>query len=101
MRINVVGRHVEITEAIRQHAEHKSAKLSKYDDVVLELDYTVGQESPAKDLFWAELLVSVRNHPEIVAKSEGHDIYVLVDEVIAKAGRQLHDFKEKVKLEKR
>ncbi len=101
MRINVVGRHIEITDAIRQHAEQKSAKLSKYDDVVLELDYTVGQESPAKELYWAELQVSVRNHPEVVAKSEGHDIYVLIDEVIAKAGRQLHDFKEKVKLEKR
>lgn len=101
MRINVVGRHINITDGIRQHAEQKSAKLSKYDDVVLELDYTVGQESPAKELYWAELLVSVRNHPEIVAKSEGHDIYVLIDEVIAKAGRQLHDFKEKVKLEKR
>lgn len=101
MRTSMVGRHMEITDAIRQHAEQKVAKLDKYEDQVIHCDFTVGKESPSKELFWAELLVSVRNHPEIVAKSEGHDLYVLIDEAIAKAGRQLHDLKEKLKLEKR
>jgi ribosome-associated inhibitor A len=101
MRTNVVGRQMEVTDAIRQHAEHKIAKLDKYEDQVIHCDFTLGREAPNKELFWAELLVAVRNHPEVVAKSEGHDVYALIDDVIAKAGRQLHDLKEKLKLEKR
>lgn len=101
MRTSIVGRQMEITDAIQRHAEQKVTKLEKYEDQVIRCDFTVGKESPSKELFRAELLVAVRNHAEIVAKAEGHDLYVLIDEVIAKAGRQLHDLKEKLKLENR
>lgn len=101
MRTNIVGRHIDITEAIRVHAEQKALKLDKYADLVQQIDFTLGQESSAKELFWAEVQVAVRSHHEVVAKSEGHDVYLLIDDVVAKAGRQLHDFKEKIKLENR
>lgn len=101
MDTNVVGRHMDITDAIRRHAEQKVSKLDKYADLIISNEFTVGKVAEGKELFWAELLVSVRSHPEIVAKAQGHDVYVLIDEAIAKAGRQLHDFKEKIKLEKR
>ncbi|MCC5824226.1 MAG: ribosome-associated translation inhibitor RaiA [Phycisphaerales bacterium] len=101
MDTNVVGRHMDITDAIRKHAEQKVSKLDKYADLIISNEFTVGKIAEGKELFWAELLVSVRSHPEIVAKAQGHDVYVLIDEAIAKAGRQLHDFKEKIKLEKR
>jgi len=98
MRINVVGRHMEITPAIEGHAEKKSAKLTKrYDDWIQQLDFTVSQEAADKQVFKAELLVAVRSHPEMVAKSDGQDVYVLIDEVIHKAERQLHDLKERLK----
>lgn len=101
METNVVGRHMDITDAIRRHAEQKIGKLDKYADQVIGTEFTIGKVAEDKELFWAELLVSVRNHPEIVAKAQGHDMYALIDEAIAKAGRQLHDFKEKIKLEHR
>lgn len=102
MRINVVGRHMDITAAIEGHAEKKSAKLTnKYDDFIQQLDFTVSQEVADKQMFKTELLVAVRGHPEMVAKSDGHDVYHLIDEVIAKAERQLQDLKEKLKAEHR
>lgn len=101
MQTTIVGRHLDITDAIRQHADQKVAKLDKYHDLVISCELTVGREAPTKELFWAELNLSVRGHPEVVAKAEGHDVYALIDEAIAKAGRQLHDFKEKTKLEHR
>jgi putative sigma-54 modulation protein len=101
MQTTVVGRHMEITDPIRQHAEQKIGKLDKYADQVIHCGFTLDREVAGKELYLAELLVGVRNHAEIVAKAEGHDVYVLIDEVIAKAGRQLHDLKEKLKLEKR
>ena len=32
MRIDVIGRHMEVTEAIRSYAENKAAKLTKFFD---------------------------------------------------------------------
>lgn len=101
MQTTFVGRHIDITQGIRQHADQKIAKLAKYDDLVIARGLTIGREAASKELFWAELNLSVRNHPEIVAKAEGHDVYALIDEAVAKAGRQLHDFKEVNKLEHR
>lgn len=101
METTVVGRHMDITDAIRRHAEQKISKLDKYADLIIGNEFTIGKVAEGKELFWAELLVSVRNHPEVVAKAQGHDMYALIDEAIAKAGRQLHDFKEKIKLEHR
>lgn len=101
MQTTVVGRHMDVTDPIRQHAEQKIAKLDKYKDMIVHCDFTLAREVAGKEIYLAELLVSVRHHPEIVAKAEGHDIYVLIDEAIAKAGRQLHDFKEKSRLEHR
>jgi putative sigma-54 modulation protein len=101
MQTTIVGRHIDITDAIRQHADQKVAKLGKFDDLIIRCEISVGREAPAKELFWAELNISVRNHPEIVAKAEGHDLYNQIDDAVAKAVRQLHDFKEKIKLEHR
>lgn len=102
MRTNVVGRHMEITPAIEQMAVQKSSKLtSKYDDFVQQLDFTIEQVSANKGQYQVELLVAVRGHPELVAKAHGTDVYALIDDVVAKAERQLQDHKEKLKLEHR
>lgn len=101
MDTTVVGRHMDITDAIRAHAEQKLAKLDKYQDLVIHCDLTVERVVADKELFLAEVRLGVRNHPEVVGKAEGHDVYVLVDEAVAKAARQLHDLKEKIKLEHR
>ncbi|RMH24184.1 MAG: ribosome-associated translation inhibitor RaiA [Planctomycetota bacterium] len=102
MRINVTGRQMEITPAIERHVQQKGERLAaKYDDFVQQMDFTFSQEVASKSFFKGELLVAVRAHPEFVAKAEGHDVYALIDEVIHKAERQLHDHKEKQKLENR
>ncbi len=101
MEITVVGRHMDVTDPIRQHAEQKIAKLDKYQDQVIRCDVTVSREASGKELFSAEVIFSVRNHPEIIGKAQGQDLYALIDEAVTKAGRQLHDFKERLKLEHR
>lgn len=98
MRINVVGRHIEVTDAIREHAEQKGAKLERYLDLIQEITFTIEQEVASKDIFRVEAVVDVEHHNDFVAHAEGSDIYRLVDEVVHKATRQLTDFKEKLKL---
>ena len=38
MIITISGRHMDITPAIRQHAEEKANKLTKFYDLILEIE---------------------------------------------------------------
>ena len=98
MRINVVGRQFEITDAIRAHAEKKAEKLTRFEDLVQQIDFRMWQENSSKEEFSVELVVDVRAHADFVATSEGHDLYNTIDDVVGKGVRQLNDHREKLKL---
>lgn len=98
MRIEVVGRDVEATEAITTYAEKKAGKLERFADLVQQITYTIARENANKDLFTLEGLVDVEHHKAFVAKIEHEDIYAGLDLVTDKLLRQLTDFKEKLKL---
>jgi len=97
MRINVVGRQLEVTDAIRAHAEERVSKLTRYKDLVQQIDVRVWKESDTREDYAAEIVVDVRAHGDFVAKSEGHDLYNTIDDAVTKADRQLHDHREKLK----
>lgn len=101
MRLNVVGLHLEVTEPIREHAEKKAKKLDKFADLVQQIDIKFWKENSAHENYTVEVVVDVEHHPDFVAKAEGHDLYIVIEDAIAKAHRQLHDHREKLKLEHR
>lgn len=102
MRIEVVGRHITITDAIRQHAEEKSEKLTRFFDRILAVTWTVEHHKAASgDLFEVELIVDVEHHEDLVSKDRGADLYSVIDSVQHKGIRQLTDLHDKVKVQKR
>lgn len=101
MRTNVVGLHMEVTDPIRNHAESKIKKLDKFNDLVQQIDIKFWKENSAKEQFSVEISVDVVNHPAFLAKADGHDLYLVIDDAIGKVGRQLNDHREKLKIEHR
>ncbi|MDF1808987.1 MAG: ribosome-associated translation inhibitor RaiA [Phycisphaerales bacterium] len=101
MRTNVVGLHMEVTDAIRNHAETKVKKLEKFSDMIQQIDVKFWKENSAKEQFTVEITVDVTNHADFIAKADGHDLYLVIDDAVSKAGRQLNDHREKLKLEHR
>ncbi|MBL4591654.1 MAG: ribosome-associated translation inhibitor RaiA [Phycisphaerales bacterium] len=97
MRINVIGRQFEVTDAIRQHAEGKLSKITRYEDLVQQIDVRVWKENESREDFGAEIVVDVRSHEDFVSKASGHDLYAVIDDAINKAERQLYDHREKLK----
>lgn len=98
MRIDVVGRNIGITPAIREYAEAKAEKLPKYFDGVQLTTVTVTKEDHhTHGLFGVEFVIDVEKHKSFVAKASNEDLYASIDQASAKAQRQLHDFKEKLK----
>lgn len=100
MRIEVTGKQLEVTPAIREYAETKCARLPKYYDGVQEIVVVLTQQ-PRHDEFEAEIRVDVEKHDDFIALVRGKDIYECIDLAIDKVTRQLADFKEKLKNNKR
>ncbi|MHA7814140.1 MAG: ribosome hibernation-promoting factor, HPF/YfiA family [Phycisphaerales bacterium] len=101
MRTNVVGLHMDVTDPIRQHAEKKAKKLDKFDDLTQQIDIKFWKENSSQEIFSVEVLVDVVNHKDFIAKAEGHDLYLVIDDAIGKVSRQLNDHREKLKTENR
>jgi len=102
MRIEVVGRNLDVTDAIRGHAEAKAGKLPRYFDGVQLVTLRLSRENHQHHgKFEVELVVDVEKHPDFVTHSSAEDLYAAIDEAVQKSSRQLTEFKEKLKTGKR
>lgn len=96
MRINVVGKHIEVTDAIKTYAEGKCSKLTKHFDGVQLITVRV-EQLPHKQGFTAEVVCDVEKHDDFVATAPHADMYAAIDEAVTKVDRQIVAFKEKLK----
>jgi len=97
MRIDVIGRNIEVTDAIRAYAESKAGKLPKYFDGLQQVTMTLSKPSSHQKEFEAELLLDVEKHKDFVSHATSPDLYAAIDLVAEKGERQLRDFKEIIK----
>ena len=90
----LIGRNLEVTDAMRQYAEDKLAKLDRFWDqivdasVVMSYDSRQGAANPAK----VEVQVNLPNGI-IRAEESAQDTYAAIDLVVDKLARQLKRFK--------
>jgi len=102
MRIDVVGKNLEITPAIQKHAEAKGASLSKFFDGLQSVTFLLSKDGHGTHgKFTIELVCDVEKHDDFVTKLHEEDVYLGIDHAVQKASRQLADFKEQLKNGKR
>jgi len=99
MRIDVSGKHFEITDPIHAHALNKAERLPKYFDGLQSVEIVI--EPAPHDHFSVEFRADAEKHDTFVASDEGDDLYSTIDSVYEKMSRQLRDFKDKLKDKKR
>ena len=92
MQVHITGRHVEITDAIRDHIYDKIERtlidFPRVEDVRVVLDLQ-------KIHHFAEVLVQGKQiHVE--GKSSSENMYTSIDEALEKAERQLRKLREKI-----
>lgn len=92
MQIQVTGRHVEITDDVRDYVRDKVAKLPRFYDRIHEVEVVLDHES---EQFTAEMIVRAGRKHTFVARETGPDTFTLIDLVIEKLERQLTRQKEK------
>jgi len=95
MEITVSGRHLEITESMKQYAEQKAAKLPRYYDRIRTIEIVSDKHDSFN--YQVEVIVKVHQHDPFIASSCGDDLYACIDDVVDKLERQLTDHKEKLR----
>ncbi|HEX6852340.1 MAG TPA: ribosome-associated translation inhibitor RaiA [Candidatus Polarisedimenticolaceae bacterium] len=97
MRMNIVGRHVEVTPALKRFAMEKLGKLDKLIDGPLEAHVVLAVE---KHRHLAE--IQVKSKVGIFSGSkETADLYASIGDVVDKITAQAHRQKEKLQERKR
>ncbi len=98
MQIQVTGRHVDITDPIREHIEKKMQKIKPYFDRIIEVRVVLSVEKYRQ---FAEVNISAGNGINLHSREATDDMYVSIDKAIEKIERQLRRKTTKVRQSKR
>ncbi|CAB5500562.1 Ribosome hibernation promoting factor Hpf [uncultured Gammaproteobacteria bacterium] len=92
MQLSISGHHLDVTEAIKQHAEEKLSKIKQHFDRLININMILEVE---KGVQKAEATIHVSG-ADLFAKSESDDMYVSIDQLVNKLDAQVRKHKEKL-----
>ena len=93
MQLNITGRHIDITQALRKYIEQKLQKLEKYSTRPIVASTILSVE---KKRHLVELFVTLDKR-RILAKEETDKMYQSIDRAILTIDRQLKRQKDKIR----
>jgi len=91
--VKVTGRHISITEPIKDYAIKKIEHLHLDYPRIMEVHVILNVE---KHRHFAEMILHCNNHITIEASHECDDMYAAIDGAISKITRQMRKFKTKL-----
>jgi putative sigma-54 modulation protein len=93
MLFNITGKHIEITEALKQHAEEKTAHLPRYFNTINQVDVVIdGNDGGGLSV---EVIARGEHSNVFVVTEKGDDAYACIDLAVHKLERQIRKKKEK------
>ena len=92
MQINLTGRHVEITDSLREYVDSKFAKLERHFENINNVHVVLNVEK-LKQIAEAKIHL---NGGEVFAVSEDENMYAAIDQLIDELDRQVIKHKEKL-----
>jgi len=95
MDLILTGRHFDITDTIRTHAEEKMGKLPRYYDRLAKIELVI--EKIDDHTYQVEGICHVDGQDHMVATANDADVYHCFELLAKKLERQLTDLKEKLR----
>ncbi len=93
MLFTITGKHIEVTEAIKEHAREKTAKLPRYYNSVTQAEVIIdGSDGGHMSV---EVIARGEHNKIFVVTEKGEDVYQCIDIAVHKLERQLRRQKEK------
>lgn len=91
-QISVSGRHVLITDAMKDYAIEKIAKLERISDRIIDIHVTMDIQKLEHKV---DLILQV-NHTKIKSSASSDDMYASIDQAVDKLENQLKRYKSKL-----
>jgi len=89
----ISGKHIDITEGIRSHAEEKTSKLPKYYNSITQVEVVIdGNQSGSTSV---EIIARGEHSKVFIVTETGEDAYRCIDLAVHKLERQLRRKKSK------
>ena len=99
MLFTITGKHIDITEAIRKHAEQKTSKLPKYYDSINQVEVIIDGSGGGNTS--VEIIARAEHNKIFIATETGEDAYKCIDVAVHKLERQLRRKKTRERDRKR
>ena len=93
MLFTISGKHIEITEALRMHAEEKTSKLPKYYNSINQVEVIIDGSQGSNTS--VEIIARAEHSRVFVGTETGEDAYRCIDMAVHKLERQLRRAKSK------
>ncbi len=93
MLFTITGKHVEVTEAIKNHAEEKTSKLPRYYNGINQVEVIIDRGQGSS--FSVEVIARGEHSNIFVVTEMGEDAYQCIDTAVHKLERQLRRKKSK------
>jgi putative sigma-54 modulation protein len=93
LRFTITGKHVDVTQALRKHAEEKTSKLPRYYDRITQVEVIIDGSQGSSTA--VEIIARGEHSNVFVVTERGEDAYRCVDLAVHKLERQLRRKKTK------
>ncbi len=94
LHITVTGRHIEVTDAIRDYSRKKIDGLHLDYPRIIEAKVVLDVQTHNRH--FAEIVLFCANHITIECSSTCGDLYAAIDETISKIARRMRKFKTRL-----
>lgn len=94
IKIHVTGRHMQVSQDLRNYAESKAGRLERYFDQLREIEVILENSGERKS---AEMIAIPRKGERIVGQATHEDQFAAIDLVIDKMYQRLTKVKQKMK----
>ena len=94
MNVSVVARHMDITDGMREYAEDKAGRLTKFYDGLQSIAVTLDKEAGH---FLVEIVATGRRKSVFVAHHRDADLHTGLDKCAHKLAEQLRRHKDRVR----
>lgn len=93
MLFTITGKHIEITEAIRAHAQDKTSKLPRYYNSINQTEVVIDCSQGSK--VYVEVIARAEHGKVFIGTDTGQDAYQCIDMAVHKLEGQLRKAKGK------
>ena len=97
MNTSIVGRHIELTEPIKEYINSSVDIFKKYNLDIISVNSIISQESKnGKKVITFEFTLNIANLDTIVVKQKDKDLYAAVDIAVDRVSKVLRRHHDKI-----